>query len=204
MYLLFFILLLFSTPSALAQTPGDTAIAEALYGSHYAIDRGEFQKARIILKDAAQQQPNNSKIKLALADLFIKTGYGKEAEIELDKANYLGIKKKDTELLRIKAQLIQGKFADVTSQINKVLNVETKDIGRIRALQGVAYLNQGKINKAREYFIRAAKLAPLALETRIASARLHILDNKEAQAHHLIISLYSDYPYNTDVLLMMG
>ena len=202
--LLLFILLLFSTSQTIAQSRGNNAITEALSATQHAIDRGEFKTALLYLKNAAQQYPNNSKIKIALADLYIKTGYGKEAEIELDKAGYLGIKKKDTELLKIKAQLIQGKFADVTSQINKVLSLNSKDIGRIRALQGVAFLNQGKMNKARQYFIRAAKLAPDALETRIALARLEILDNKAEQARYQIISLYSDHPYNANVLLMMG
>ncbi|MCU7952733.1 MAG: hypothetical protein KZQ64_04990, partial [gamma proteobacterium symbiont of Bathyaustriella thionipta] len=153
-FLLFFLLL---SP---ALTWAQDTIETFLNNAQQSISNVEFKTALIHLKNAAQKDPDNIKIRLAFADLYVQIGYGSQAAIEIDKAEFLGANKKETQLLRIKSQLIQGKFAEVTSQISEILNVETRDIGRIRALQGQAYLNQGNIEKARSYFLRGSRLAP--------------------------------------------
>ena len=165
---------------------------------------GEYNEALIHLKNAVQKNPDNIPVRLALAKLYIQLGMGPQAEIELDKAVFLGASQADTQLLKIKSQLIQGKFKEVTSQINTVLNIKPDDIGRIRALQGQAYLNQGNIAKARNFFLRGARLAPDTLEVKIGLARLYTLDKKQAQAETLIKELYKQYPDNADVLLLMA
>ncbi len=182
----------------------ESSASQFLQDAQQAVSKGEFKTALIHLKNASVKYPDDIKIKLALADLFIQIGFGAEAQIELDKASYLGAKKKDTQLLRINAQLIQGKFRDVTSQIGQILHVKTEDIGRIRALQGQAYLNQGNIEKARSFFMRGSRLAPNALEVQIGLARLYTIDKKKKQAKKIIEKLYKEYPYNTNVLLLIG
>lgn len=185
-----------------------TAIAESttdyLQKSQQAQQQGEFKTALIELKNAAKKYPDDIHIRIALADLYIKIGQGPHAEIELSKAEFSGAAKSDTQLLKIKSQLIQGKFSEVTSQIDQILAVDTKDIARIRALQGQAYLNQNNINKARSYFLRASRLAPDELEVKVGLARLYSLDGKNKKAGELIKKLLQQHPYNVDVLLLAG
>ncbi|WP_198265590.1 tetratricopeptide repeat protein [sulfur-oxidizing endosymbiont of Gigantopelta aegis] len=172
--------------------------------AHQSEKSGEFKTALIHLKNAALKHPKNKQVKLALAELYIQIGFGPQAAIELDKATYLGAKKNETQLLKIKSKLIQGKFVDVTSQISDILNVNTQDIGRIRALQGQAYLNQGNVEKARSFFLRGSRLAPDSLEVKIGLARLYTIDKKNDEAKAIIQSLYKSYPYNSNILLLAG
>ncbi len=180
------------------------SVADYLEKSQQAQQQGEFKTALIELKNAAKEYPDDIQIRIALADLYIKTGQGPQAEIELSKAEFSGAEKSDIQMLKIKSQLIQGKFSEVTSQINQILAVDTRDIARIRALQGQAYLNQNDTGKARSYFLRASRLAPDELEVKIGLARLYSLDGKNAEAAELIEQLLKQHPYNVDVLLLAG
>ena len=197
--IILFILLLCTPVFSIAQS-----IDDYLDKAAQAQQAGEYNEALIYLKNAVQKNPDNIPVRLALARLYIQLGMGPQAEIELDKAAFLGASQADTQLLKIKSQLIQGKFKEVTSQINAVLNIKPDDIGRIRALQGQAYLNQGNIEKARNFFLRGARLAPDTLEVKTGLARLYTLDKKQAQAEALIKELYKQYPENPDVLLLMA
>ncbi len=193
-------ILFFSSPLILQAESVD----DDLNSARQAQQKGKFNEALIHLKKAVQKNPDNIAVHLTLTKLYIQRGMGAQAEIELDKASYLGATPKDTQLLKIKSQLIQGKFKEVTSQINAVLNINPDDIGRIRALQGQAWLNQGNIHKARSFFLRGARLAPDTLEVKTGLARLYTLDNKQKQAKVLIEELYKQHPDNADVLLLMG
>ncbi len=194
------LLLLISPVALVASVPSNQLINEAQQASR----TGNYKAALIHLKNAAKDEPDSIPVKLALAELFIQTGLGSQAAIELDKALFLGANEDKIQLLRIKSQLIQGQFSKVTSEISKILKIQPKDIGRIRALQGQAYLNLGNIEKARSLFLRGSRLAPDSLEVQVGLARLYSIDNKNKKAKLLIESLYKQYPYNTNVLLLMG
>ncbi len=194
------LLLLISPVALVASVPSNQLIKEAQQASR----TGNYKAALIHLKNAAKKEPDNIPVKLALAELFIQTGLGSQAAIELDKALFLGANEDKIQLLRIKSQLIQGQFSKVTSEISKILKIQTEDIGRIRALQGQAYLNLGNIEKARSLFLRGSRLAPDSFEVKVGLARLYSIDNKNKKAKQLIESLYKQYPYNTNVLLLTG
>ncbi len=199
MRIIIFIFLLCTPVFSIAE-----GINDYLDRANQAQQAGEYNEALIHLKNAVKKNPDSIPVRLALARLYIQLGMGPQAEIELDKAVFLGASQADTQLLKIKSQLIQGKFKEVTSQISAVLNIKPDDIGRIRALQGQAYLNQGNIEKARNFFLRGTRLAPDTLEVKIGLARLYSLDKKQALAEALIKELYKHYPDNADVLLLMA
>ena len=199
-YFIFIIFLVTCSTPLYAVDTVQSLLDQAQQAAH----TGEFSSSLIHLKNAALNYPDNKAVKLALAEHYIQTGNGPQAQIELDKAEFLGTPQNQTQLLRIKALLIQGKFAQVSSQINNILDVPTDDIGRIRALQGLAYLNQGKLENARRFILRGARLAPDTLEVKLGLARLYSIDKKESEAEQLILSLYKKHPYQADVLLLTG
>ncbi|MCP3928021.1 MAG: PEP-CTERM system TPR-repeat protein PrsT [Bacteroidetes bacterium] len=196
-FLLIFSLILL--PPALYAENLDSLILKA----DTALEQYKYRTALIHLKNAAKEQPQNLKVRLKLAQLFIHTGQGVQAQVELDKASRLGAKTIDTAVLSAKAKLLIGEFETLTENIN-LLNLPQTEIARLRAIQGHAFFEQRKFREARQMFQRAILLSPQSIEVELGKAKLLSIDEKKAQQKLLISSLLNRYPHNAEVLIVAG
>ncbi|MCP3850254.1 MAG: PEP-CTERM system TPR-repeat protein PrsT [Gammaproteobacteria bacterium] len=180
------------------------SIETYLSDSALAQKNGDFKGSLIHLKNAVKSYPDNKNIRLELVDTYILTGQGALAEIELNKAQSIGATLIDTKARRIKSQLLQSEFKQVTAQVDTILKLPIKQIAEIRALQGQAYLSQNNKIEAKAYFFRASRLDPDGVEVQIGLARLYTIDNKKEEAKKLIESLIKKAPNNVRGLLLAG
>ncbi len=185
-------------------SPGFSDTTQNYQKAQQASAQGDFKTAQIHLKNILQEQPDNLQARIALADVYIHTGDGVAAEILLKKLIQQGVDDPEIQVMWVKANLVQGKFKHVTDQISNITRLPPNYIGRIRALQGQAYLNQNKLTPAKSFFVRASKLAPDSLEVKTGLARLYELNKETDKSNSLIKDLYEQYPYEADVLLLMG
>ncbi len=197
-YLLSFILIGLFSNLVNAQTTN-----ELISLADQAQSQREYRTALIYLKNAAKQDPQNISVRLKMIHLFVETGQGVQAEVELDKAKRLGAKSAEIAVLAAKAKFLQGQFGELTENIN-LLDLPQTEIARLRAIQGHAFYEQRKFQQAKQMFQRALLLSPNEVEVELGQAKLFELNDNKQQEYRLIQSLLERYPYNPEVLIVAG
>jgi len=117
--------------------------------------QGEFKAALIYLKKGQKKYPKEAYLKIKLAEIYLAVGEGALAEIELNKALDLGVKKSTLQYLLTRSALLQGEVSRVLLSSNSILGLSSQDIAKVRAIQGRAYLQQNNFKKARNLFLQA-------------------------------------------------
>ena len=128
------------------------SVEDALNKARAAEKEGEFKVALIHLKNGTKEHPKNTQLRIELAEVYLATGEGVLAEIELNRILSLGVEKSKLQILYTKSALLQGEISKVTANINSILGLSTIDIARVRALQGRAYLQINNVEKAKNMF----------------------------------------------------
>jgi putative PEP-CTERM system TPR-repeat lipoprotein len=196
--ILFFLLMLLSVATASAS---DATLL--LSKARDAESQGQYSTALIHLRNAAKQYPDSLEVRLELGRVFVFTGQGQQAELELKNADRLGAKPADTLVLKTKAKFYQGQFEDL-ADLAGVINLPQSQIAQIRAIQGFAFFEQKKLNQARQMFERAISLDPEVLEAQLAQVRLLDVTGKQREANSLVDQLNKQYPDNPEVLILAG
>jgi len=163
----------------------------------------QYRTALIHLKNATKQSPDNLGIRVKMVKLFIETGQGVQAEVELEKVAKLGAKQIDTAILSAKAKLLLGQFNTLIDNI-RILDLPQTEIARLRAIQGHALFEQRKFKQARLMFQRALLLSPTELEVELGQAKVYKLDGDQQKEEQLVLSLLSRYQNNAEVLIVAG
>ncbi|MBC8386254.1 MAG: PEP-CTERM system TPR-repeat protein PrsT, partial [Gammaproteobacteria bacterium] len=176
---------------------------ELITSADTALQQRAYSTALIHLKNAAKQDPADIRVRLKLTHLFVLTGQGVQAEVEIDRANRLGAKAIDTAILSAKSKLLQGRFDELTENID-LLDLPQSHIARLRAIQGDAFYEQRKFSLARQMYQRAHALSADELEVEIGQAKLFSIEGKAEQEEALIRSLLKRHPYSADVLILAG
>lgn len=197
-YLFSFILIgLFSSAISAQTTKELIAQADAAQAQR------EYRTALIHLKNAAKQNPDNINVRLKMIQLFVDSGQGVQAAVELDKARRLGALPVDTAVLSAKAKLLQGEFNELTENID-LLDLPQSEIARLRAIQGHAFYEQRKFRQAKQMFQRAQQLSPDKLEVELGQVKIFKLNENKAKETQLVLSLLKRYPHNAEVLIVAG
>ncbi len=168
-----------------------------------AASQKKYRSALIDLKNASKQDPDNVEVRLKIIQLFVETGQGLQAEVELDKAQRLGARAADTAVFSAKAKLLLGNFDELTEDID-LLDLPQTEIARLRAIQGHAFFEQRKFPQASRMFRRALLLSPTELEVELGQAKLFQLDGNRQKENQLILSLLKRHPHKADVLIVAG
>lgn len=192
------LMFLFVSSNLMAET-----INDLIRKADSSLQNQEYRAALIHLKNAAKQSPTNLSVRLHMARLFIHTGQGVQAQVEIDKANRLGAKPADTAVLSAKAKMLLGEFNRLTENIS-LLDLPQNEIARLRAIQGHAFFEQRKFSKAKQMFQRAISLSPLELEVELGQAKLYQLNGNSILEKKLIESLLSRVKGNSEVLIVAG
>jgi len=163
----------------------------------------EYSTALIHLKNAVREEPDNVSIRLQMARIFITTGQGVQADVELDKARSLGAKPVDTAVLSAKSKLLQGEFGQLTENIN-LIDLPQSEIAKLRAIQGHAFFEQREFSKALQMYQRAVRLSPGELEVELGRAKMFRINGEAENERQQVIKLLKSYPDNADVLIVAG
>ena len=125
--------------------------AEYLQRAKKNIEDGKSSAAILELKNALQQNAQNTEARLLLGKIYVNADQGSAAEKELRKAVELGVPKREVAYELGKALLQQGKYQQILTEVDVSGQSEAKMLA-IEALYGWAYLGLEDFLKAKSVF----------------------------------------------------
>ncbi|WP_260295616.1 XrtA/PEP-CTERM system TPR-repeat protein PrsT [Sedimenticola hydrogenitrophicus] len=140
------------------------------------LSEGDSKSAFIELKNALQQNPENSAARTYLGRLYLDSGNFSAAEKELKKALELGADNNEVLFSLSQALLQMRKFDEVLSMQTDQL--EPPEQGKLLATQGIAFLVKGEHEQAIELTTRALVLAPDSAYAQVARASTYLIAEK--------------------------
>lgn len=183
---------------------GGTSVEEHLQQAQISFAKYDFKSTEIELKNALQQDVNNSAARLLLGQIYLTIGNGSAAAIEIDKAIQIGSPPNiafpllgDALLLDRKADEILKRFAfDPT---------ETDSLKAIKATyRGDANLQLQGIENAKKDYQTALQLDGQYDKAVLGMARVAIYERQPDKALTLVNSVLSKDESNVIALLTKG
>ncbi|PLX63017.1 XrtA/PEP-CTERM system TPR-repeat protein PrsT [Sedimenticola selenatireducens] len=137
---------------------------------------GDFKSALIELKNALQQDPDNSTVRTYLGQLYLNTGNHLAAEKELKKAKELGAD--DNEIFPSLSQVLLQlrKLDDVLAM--QADHLAPQEQGEVLAAQGMAFLLKSEFDRAIERTERAIGIAAGSAYVQVARASTYLIAEK--------------------------
>lgn len=123
-------------------------------------DKGDLKGSVIELKNAIQKNPDSAEARLLLGQVYLKAGFGAEAEKELQQAARLGVGQATIQPLLGEALLLMGEYARVLEEIQPDTQGPKERLSRVLQLRADALLNQRKLNEACNLFQQSYDAAP--------------------------------------------
>jgi putative PEP-CTERM system TPR-repeat lipoprotein len=163
--------------------------------------KGETKAALIELKNAVANSPENGEARLALGTLAVDTGDFVSAEKELRKAQSLGIDKNRVLVPLGRSLEQQGKFKEMLEAITPEAAANSAEL---LTLRGNAHLDLNEVDKAKDAYDQAAKLAPDNGNVLIGMARLALARKDLPAAVALIDQAVAKDPKNTEAWMIKG
>lgn len=115
-------------------------------------DKGNVKAGIIELKNALKKNPNSPLARLLLGQLYLKADMGAEAEIELKKAQKLGVSRESITPPLGEALLLAGDYKRVLDEIQPSEQTSKPNLARIYQIRGEALLKTGKFQEACKLF----------------------------------------------------
>jgi len=140
------------------------------------LDKGDVKAALIELKNALQQNPENSQARVLLGQVYLEGSNFAAAEKELKRAIELGADANETHPYLARALLQLRKLDEVMTLSGDALTDPSR--GDLIASKGLVYLMQGQNSRAEEFTDRALNLAPGSAYVHVARASYHVLADK--------------------------
>lgn len=123
-------------------------------------DKGDLRGSVIELKNAIQKNPDSAEARLLLGQVYLKAGFGAEAEKELQQAARLGVGQSTIQPLLGEALLLMGEYARVLEEIQPDTQGPKERLSRVLQLRAEALLNQRKLKDACNLFQQSYDAAP--------------------------------------------
>jgi putative PEP-CTERM system TPR-repeat lipoprotein len=165
-------------------------------------EKGDHKAAIIQLKNALQQNPDNSEARFLLGAIYNKTGDFQSAEKELRKALSLGLDAGKVLPELGQTLLALGAYQQVLGE-TKELSDKTKS-AEILTLQGNAQLGLGKASEAKALFEQALGQNPGSADALIGLAKYSLLQRDMEAAVDFSEQAVSSSPQNVDAWLFKG
>ena len=166
--------------------------------------KGEYRAAIIQLKNALQQDANQSQARIMLAQSYLKIGGGASAEKELKLAKELGAEPAQVLPLLGQAYIQQQKYKQILDEIKPDEITSPQSRATLLALQGDAYLGLGKRTEALQKYSAALKLDSDSEAALLGQTRAALLHNETSAATKQIDDLVKRFPRSADVWVMKG
>ncbi|MCH2177949.1 MAG: tetratricopeptide repeat protein [Mariniblastus sp.] len=186
------------------RTLGDARLWEQ--GGRDALSHGHVDEAKICLRRAINNAPEDRRIREQLADICIKNGEYTEAIVELAQA--VDLSSNDPEL-RVKlgnAYLSVGKLIPATREAELALK-SNRQLATAWELCGRTHWARGELTEALADFQRALSIAPRLKGVQIQAAQIHRQMRQPKRALSGVEQLLSRYPVGQepqDALLFRG
>jgi putative PEP-CTERM system TPR-repeat lipoprotein len=165
-------------------------------------EKGDHKAAIIQLKNALQQNPDNSEARFLLGATYNKTGDFQSAEKELRKALSLGLDAGKVLPELGQTLLALGAHQQVLDE-TKELSDKTKS-PEILTLQGYAQLGLGKASDAKALFEQALGQNPGSADALMGLAKYSLLQKDVEAAANFSEQAVSRSPQNVDAWLFKG
>jgi len=167
---------------------GDVGLDEAGYlnRAKEQYQKADYRAAVIDLKNTLQANPDNAEARYLLGKIYLETGQGVAAEIELGKARRAGSTNPDLDVLMGQTLLMQGQFERLLNEIQERPDISSDVNSRLMALRGEAYLALDNREAAQQAFNKAVKLDQTSLYGTLGLVRLAMINRDFQQAHSLL------------------
>jgi len=143
---------------------------------------GELRAAVIELKNGLQKAPDDAAARWHLGELYLKLGFGAEAEKEVRRALELGRTGLQVKAGLARALVLQRRFQEAVDYLQELPDGEH---GPLVAVRGLARLGLGEREAAERDFRLLLEAMPTHPDARLGIARLALADGRldEAERH---------------------
>jgi len=145
-------------------------------------DKGNLKGGIIELKNAVQKNPDSPQARLLLGQMYLKAGFGAEAEKELTRAEKLGTGRDTVAPLLGEAWLLMGHYKRILDEIQPTDAMSPVSRSRIMALRASALFKFGKFRDACNLFQEARQVNADSLQAHWGLAQCAIAERKMAEA----------------------
>lgn len=173
------ILLLIASLTMVACGKADISDAEYVNRAKQQQATGQLKASLIELKNALQQNPNNSEARLLLGELYILVGDGAASEKEIKKAMSLGISGEYVDKLLGRSLLLQHRYIDVLKMLE---NNDVLSQPELLVLRGEAQLGLRNVTQAVAAFKQAISIEPDTKRAQLGLARIELDNNNHDSA----------------------
>lgn len=167
-------------------------------------EKGEMRAAIIELKNVLSKDPDNPDTRLQLGMIYLDAGIGDGAEKELRRARDLGASGSALIVPLAKAMLLQGKNDALLDEIDPRRYPAGPTRARLHALRALAYLNQGRPQKAAEELEFADAEDTSGNEVLLAHAQLALVRQDLDGAREFIDKALKADPDFADAWALLG
>lgn len=145
-------------------------------------DKRELRSAVIDLKSALEKNDRNAEARLLLGRIYLEVENGAAAEKELRRAMELSIPVSELGPDIAQALLLQGKNDEVIQLAENNASLAPAAQARMLAWRAKAELSRGQISESEQSARAALELDPKEVESRLALARIAIVQNRGEEA----------------------
>jgi putative PEP-CTERM system TPR-repeat lipoprotein len=168
------------------------------------IAKREFNAAVIQLKNALQKEPDNAEARYLLGLASLDNGDVLTAEIELNKAQELGLRSEELEIARVRTLFAKGDSQGVIAQYGSKTLSDPNLNAEMRALVGLAQLATNQRDEARKRFDESLASAPSNATANLGKARLIAADREFKKALEHVNAALSSSPTSIDAHILKG
>jgi putative PEP-CTERM system TPR-repeat lipoprotein len=163
--------------------------------------KGEFNAAVIVLKNALAVKPEDAEARFLLATMYLETGDGISAEKEIRLAQRYGYSDDAALPVLGKSLVLQGQFQKA---IDETGNAVAKGGAELLCVRADAYLGLGKREDARSLYQKVLETHPKHATALIGLGRVgYLARDVDVARKYSELALAAD-PRNTDALLFKG
>jgi putative PEP-CTERM system TPR-repeat lipoprotein len=163
--------------------------------------KGEFNAALIVLKNALESDPDDAEARFLLATVYLDTGDAVTAEKEIRMAIRLGHSADATMPVLGRALLLQGQAQQAIDETEPAARRSRADLICVRA---DAWLALGKNDIAKQLYDSVLQAQPKYAAALIGLGRVAYLGGDAAAALQYAAQVLVAEPRNTDALLFKG
>lgn len=167
-------------------------------------DQGRLEECVAELKSALELDPLNVEARWLLGRIYVDLGFGEAAEKEIQRAREAGLAGSGWMIPLARAYILQGKGRQVLEEMILDLGEPVSVQSTLVALQGLAFLQEGRPQQARARFRMVLSVSPDQPDARLGLARLALDESQHRQAMHLIDGVLNDRPERVDAWVLKG
>lgn len=165
----------------LALALSNSASANFLSEAETYFKEGKYNYAVIQAKNALRENPNQAQARFLLGKSLLELGNFSSAEIELSKADSMGIPKDELAIPLARIDLAQKKYDAVISRLNHELLEKTDHQEQAYTALGYAYMGKNNLIEGKKLFEKSILLKESA-PAYVGLARIALIDEKNSVA----------------------